>query len=291
MKTAVDEISIDAYTAILKSMGFRQHGNKWVKPLDRSSHNADEFTVMFEDNGMNLEVGGEQMFFKFQGMYPQKLRREINEMTFVIKASTTVSRIASKIAYEAIAINVGGFGRSFYIPSNITPEVIKPDGTDIEAYFYEQLGKYYGVAFAGKSNKPIWNYRFSTRAGFDSKLNSLIQSRASHSEEKQKRRLERSEFKHDLQVGDILYSSWGYDQTNIDYYQVVGTGNRSVKIRKIDSKSVDDSHVMPMPNKFIGPVMTKMVLPRNNIKINSFAYAHKWTTGQKNYVTPAWMGH
>ena len=24
------------------------------------------------------------------------------------------------------------------------------------------------------------------------------------------------------QIGDIVYSSWGYDQTNVDFYEVVG---------------------------------------------------------------------
>ena len=26
---------------------------------------------------------------------------------------------------------------------------------------------------------------------------------------------------HDVKVGDIYYTSWGYDQTNIDFYEVV----------------------------------------------------------------------
>jgi hypothetical protein len=36
-------------------------------------------------------------------------------------------------------------------------------------------------------------------------------------------------------VGDILVSSWGYDQTNIDYFQVVRTSDKSVWIREIES--------------------------------------------------------
>ena len=35
-------------------------------------------------------------------------------------------------------------------------------------------------------------------------------------------------------VGDIFKVSWGYEQTNIDYYQYISiTGKRSVEIRKI----------------------------------------------------------
>lgn len=34
-------------------------------------------------------------------------------------------------------------------------------------------------------------------------------------------------------VGDILYSSWGYDQTNIDFYKVVKVSAASVWIQKV----------------------------------------------------------
>lgn len=53
------------------------------------------------------------------------------------------------------------------------------------------------------------------------------------------------------QVGEILVSSWGYDQTNIDYYQVTKVTKASVQIRKI-AKSViaggrDRSTQQPRP--------------------------------------------
>ena len=64
---------------------------------------------------------------------------------------------------------------------------------------------------------------------------------------------------HDLKVGDILYSSWGYDQTNIDFYQVTAVGVHSVKIREIEQKVVGGSTgsdlVTAEPGKFKGPEM------------------------------------
>lgn len=38
------------------------------------------------------------------------------------------------------------------------------------------------------------------------------------------------------QVGDILYSSWGYEQTNIDFYKVVKVSEFSVWIQQVNSK-------------------------------------------------------
>lgn len=39
-------------------------------------------------------------------------------------------------------------------------------------------------------------------------------------------------------VGDILYSSWGYDQTNIEFFKVVKTSEFSVWIQKVGSEVV-----------------------------------------------------
>lgn len=43
-----------------------------------------------------------------------------------------------------------------------------------------------------------------------------------------------------LKVGDILYTSWGYDQTNVDFYQVVTMTAKSAKIRQV-AETVDSS--------------------------------------------------
>ena len=52
-------------------------------------------------------------------------------------------------------------------------------------------------------------------------------------------------------VGDILYDSWGYDQTNIDYYEVVRTTKASVWIRSIAREMTDDQrHVVPVAGAF-----------------------------------------
>jgi hypothetical protein len=40
-------------------------------------------------------------------------------------------------------------------------------------------------------------------------------------------------------VGDILYSSWGYDQTNIEYFKVVKVSEFSVWIQEVRSKIVE----------------------------------------------------
>lgn len=42
-----------------------------------------------------------------------------------------------------------------------------------------------------------------------------------------------------INVGDIFYNSWGYDQTNVDFYEVVRTTEKMVEIKPIQSRVVE----------------------------------------------------
>jgi len=68
-----------------------------------------------------------------------------------------------------------------------------------------------------------------------------------------------------VKVGDIFYNSWGYDQTNIDWYQVTAltkTG-KSVKVRPIAGKIKETGFMSgestPKKGKFTGPAVTKRI--------------------------------
>lgn len=43
-----------------------------------------------------------------------------------------------------------------------------------------------------------------------------------------------------VKVGDFFYTSWGYDQTNVDFYKVVGLTPKGVKVQEWTSKAVSD---------------------------------------------------
>ncbi len=70
---------------------------------------------------------------------------------------------------------------------------------------------------------------------------------------------------HDFKVGDALYSSWGYDQTNIDFFEVVEILPKSVKVRPISQIMIEGSHgfmcehVKPAFGKYTGEAETKLV--------------------------------
>lgn len=96
---------------------------------------------------------------------------------------------------------------------------------------------------------------------------------------------------HDLKVGDILTSSWGYDQTNVWYFQVVKTTNKQVTLRRIGSEMVesltfDSWKSRPVKDKFIGDeTYTRKVGntgEKTYVRIESYMYAYPWN-GKDNF--------
>jgi len=100
-------------------------------------------------------------------------------------------------------------------------------------------------------------------------------------------------------VGDIFVSSWGYDQTNIDFYQVVGTTPKMLSLRPIDKRVVSgrgepQEKVIPLANKFTGPAIRKKLKEgwqgRPWINLNSYSGASKWD-GKPATQTGGVYGH
>ena len=202
-----------------------------------------------------------------------------------------VARELVKIAKDIVG---RGFKmtRDFYAPRGVKPYT--PHGTDLAIYEYEKDGLLYAAAFVGKQSKPIWHYRFKDKSQRTRMIDKSIEDRKRALKHKADRRKERKEFKHDLKVGDILSGSWGYDQTNVEFYQVIGTTEKSVVIREIASRVVKSTppqdYVVPVEGKFTGPKMTKRVGPGGLVKIKSYLTVSKWN-GKPKYETSFGFGH
>jgi hypothetical protein len=53
------------------------------------------------------------------------------------------------------------------------------------------------------------------------------------------------------EVGDILVSLWGYDQTNVDFYKVTKTTDKSVWLKPIKQKIVEQDSYL---SEYVVPV-------------------------------------
>lgn len=156
------------------------------------------------------------------------------------------------------------------------------------------------MGFSGKAQKPNFYLRFRTVERAEEYVADWFARIERRAEEKRAAREARKNESHSLEVGTVLYSSWGYDQTNIDYYEVVKVvGKSTVEIREIariskETESMQGSCI-PAPGQFIGPVMRRRVNSYGSVKITSFYNASpaKFTmvAGCKIYNANHWTAY
>ena len=72
-----------------------------------------------------------------------------------------------------------------------------------------------------------------------------------------------------MEIGTVLISKWGWEQTNIDFYEVVKATEKTVTIRQIAAEKVKEENligcVRPIKDNFIGEPMRRKI-------INAFGY-------------------
>lgn len=171
--------------------------------------------------------------------------------------------------------------------------------TDEEAIVFVHKEKMIATAFSGKKATQDWSYRFRD----ERERRKYIQDYFVKCKQSQELKIERAaarikkkkEFFASIKEGDIFVDSWGYDQTNIDYYVVTKKLKASIKIKQI-GKNVEygefsTNKVTPNPLHFLssGEEMTK--IPQDGyIKINGYRYAVLWDGVPDNETAAGW-GH
>jgi hypothetical protein len=150
---------------------------------------------------------------------------------------------------------------------------------------YQMGGLLCAKIYAGTSYHPIAHYSFKSEESREKTINNCIASAESHLAYKAERVRKRKEFVPTLKAGDVLYDSWGYDQTNVDFYQVLAVKGLTATIRPICSKPVKGSdgfmscRVLPAINHFAegSNPMKKRICQGDVIRTSDYGrYAHKW---------------
>jgi hypothetical protein len=144
--------------------------------------------------------------------------------------------------------------------------------------------------FSGKKAKyDFWNSFLSTDQ-MKNKINDSIKNLLHREEMKQKRKKEKKEELTNIKKGDLFVSSWGYDQTNVDFYQCTAVKGQTLTFKSIHRKTVKDSEyshgmadeVTAVKDSFIvdenHPILTK-----RSLKISSFQYLYPTTETEKHY--------
>ncbi len=119
------------------------------------------------------------------------------------------------------------------------------------------VGERLAKAYRGKEMKTSFYYSFQSDAQRDVFVEEWLTAERARVAEKAKRRADKAAFVHAIAVGDIVMNTWGYEQTNVDFYQVVATTKATITIRAIGSRSVGGTgsgdmsdRIMPEKNYF-----------------------------------------
>jgi hypothetical protein len=119
---------------------------------------------------------------------------------------------------------------------------------DYGQVFYVESPTPYAIGYYGRSSKPSFHNRFRSVERMHEQITGFLDGLVAAAGLKEQRRAARkavSAYQY-WNVGDIIVNSWGYDQTNVDFHQVVRVGPKSVYTREIAGETVPSEGFSPM---------------------------------------------
>lgn len=144
--------------------------------------------------------------------------------------------------------------RAIYIPKGAR---LVPGPAGCAVYAYELAGKFYALAFRGTAAKPEFHHSYRTAERRQAHVAEFWGSVQGAAERKAARAAEKAVWVNPLKVGEILYTSWGYDQTNVEFFAVTRVSGRRVWVREIASDGEQTGFMSgrcwpAMPIRFVG---------------------------------------
>ena len=71
------------------------------------------------------------------------------------------------------------------------------------------------------------------------------------------------EYDHGFKVGDILYMSWGYEQTNLDFFKVVAVTEKSVRLVEVKMTVKNEKYHCSMSREVSFNTNTAQILEKS----------------------------
>lgn len=97
------------------------------------------------------------------------------------------------------------------------------------------------LAYKGTTRKPAFHLRFGTDQALGDYVRKWVQAHQTREGERQAQQLAKRDETHTLTVGAVVVSSWGYEQTNIDFYEVVRVVSpKTVVVRQVAASLTQD---------------------------------------------------
>lgn len=156
----------------------------------------------------------------------------------------------------------------------------------LELYRYDSAGRFYALGFFGKAQKPAFHYRFRDEARRVEFIKQQVANGTALRTAKAARTAERRAFRHTLKVGDVLHTSWGYEQTNVEYFEVIEVRGADVIVRELAQDRTETGFLQgrcsPRRGEFVGPPIRKRVGQGNTLKMSDFG-RYAWLGGEERH--------
>lgn len=180
-----------------------------------------------------------------------------------------------------------------YFPSHYVSMVEKPEfGIQV----YSDSKTLCAIGYSGKSLKPNFHIKYRTLESMTESINVWVNKIIEFAERKISEKQKRAELQKNLvaadhyKIGDILYNSWGWEQTNIEFYQVTEVLKKKIRVARIskyltDEKigGYDSGKVMPNKDTFLedekGYLLSLKCSLNGDVHISapeSYYSFHKW---------------
>jgi hypothetical protein len=152
--------------------------------------------------------------------------------------------------------------------------------------YYKESPTIGGLCFVGKAINPTWHYRFKDGAQRIKQVEQTFEQVRAKVDRKAQEKAKKSEamVNHGVVVGDVFKCEWGYDQTNIDYYEVISVSGKTATICAIGCLSEETAFMqgdsVPQLGAFIGKPFKKLIQKSSidseaYLTMNSFSTAFK----------------
>ena len=133
--------------------------------------------------------------------------------------------------------------REFYIPRQSSK--VADRKSDAVAYIFTAgNGRPAYAIFYGKQAKPVARYSSKDEAERVKRVGEWFKARQRTLGAKAEWKARAAAAAKSFEVGDVLCSSWGYEQTNVFFYQIIARKGAKLTIHKISAEKIDNKSAM-----------------------------------------------
>lgn len=175
-----------------------------------------------------------------------------------------------------------------YVPKSARR--VKAKGLPVEFFVYEDAqGRPCAQCWIGKQAKPAWRHYFLTNEQREKRIAGQIAVIREREDRKAARR-KASSAGHNWKPGLILKGTWGYEQTNVDFFKVTRViGKTMVEIAKIGAATAEGTESYTWGQRYVTPNPDAVSTERHRVKVDA-SYGNGLCKSPVHGILTPWEG-